>query len=319
MAEFAREHDSYINKYGVPSVTPNGGAGFSIYIAYVRGVAAHYGNDPQTLDTLLTKVAENADPQPGEAPENRDKRRVVAYYFLGLSESNFANYEKAIEHFQHAIDLERTPKDVLSRLVAAEAAAIGNRVVEAQTYLDQVDEILKDIKGQYVNAKKQVPSAFRKLGYRAMLIRANIAIARGNDGWSEAIDMLRTIKDPHEYYSTATLAQLLISRDSASAEARNIFREAYMSIRDLGHLHSVSEVRSKILLLLVAGLCAQYSEGYTGMMEEHFAEAEGLLGSLPKRGQQTCSVFSPISKRNETSSVIISHIESVRRGVLLSS
>jgi hypothetical protein len=49
------------------------------------------------------------------------------------------------------------------------------------------------------------------------------------------------------------------------------------------------------------------------MIEEHLAEAEELLGNLPKRDQQTCTVFSPFSKRNVDSGTIKSHIEAIRK------
>jgi hypothetical protein len=90
-------------------------------------------------------------------------------------------------------------------------------------------------------------------------------------------------------------------------------------IRNLNHLVEVTELRSKILLLLVAGMCARYSTGFEGMWEHHLESASGLLRKLPKRGTVSCTVFSPFSKRNEDMSVIDTQIAAFRdRNVLLS-
>jgi tetratricopeptide (TPR) repeat protein len=146
LAEFAHEYDSFLSKQGLPETATEDGAGFTVYVSYIRGIAAHYGNDPKLATTQLTRVSGDMKEQPGEDAAQRDKRRAVAYYYLGITESNFANYDKAIEAFQRAIDLETSPKDVLSRLVAAEAAALANRVIDAGNYLQQVDEILKELR-----------------------------------------------------------------------------------------------------------------------------------------------------------------------------
>ncbi len=317
LAEFAREYDSFLAKQGLPETATEDGAGFTVYVSYMRGIAAHYGNDPKLATTQLSRVAANMKVQPGEDAAQRDKRRAVAYYYLAITESNFGNYDKAIEAFQHAIDLETSPKDVLSRLVAAEAAAFANRAIDARNYLQQVDEILKELREQYAAASKVLPVSFRRHGYRATLIRANIAITTGRDQWEAAVGLLRSVTDPHEYYVSTTLAQILRKQDPASKQAQELFQNSYLAIRDLGHLHTVSEVRSKILLLLIAAMCAQYTDGYTAMAEEHLVEAEGLLAGLPERDGQPCTVFSPLSKRNVEKSVVLAHIDALRRGSVL--
>lgn len=159
--------------------------------------------------------------------------------------------------------------------------------------------------------------SFRHHGYRATLIRANIAITSGREQWEAAIALLRSVADPHEYYASATLAQILRKQDPASRQAQELFQNSYLAIRDLGHLQAVVEVRSKILLLLVAGMCAQYTAGYTAMAEEHLVEAEGLLASLPERDGQPCTVFSTLSKRNVDKSVVLADIDALRRGSVL--
>ena len=76
-------------------------------------------------------------------------------------------------------------------------------------------------------------------------------------------------------------------------------------------------MRSKILLLLVAGMSAKYTEGYTAMAEEHLTEAENLLSALPERDGQPCTIFSPLSKRNVDKSSLLSEVEALRRGSVL--
>jgi hypothetical protein len=317
LLDFARDYDAFINKQDPTDGQLGKGIEFGVYVSYVRGIAAHFGNDPKTLTSHLTKVVGSNDIQPDEEPGHRDKRRTVAHYYLGLTESNFGTYDVAVEHFQHAIELETTPKDILSRLVAAEACAFAGRTVDANNYLTEIENVLKEIQNQHAKVGKQVPVAFRRHGYRATLIRANMEINAGCEHWDSAFRLLTSIKDPHEYYALATLGQLSHKRAPEAAESRGMFQKAYAAIRDLGHLQTISEVRSKILLLLVAGMCAQYTEGYTGMTEEHLSEAEGLLGSLPSRDGQICTVFSAVSKRNENSSTILAHIEAIRRGAFL--
>jgi tetratricopeptide (TPR) repeat protein len=318
LAELAREHDAFVAKQGLADVPSKDGAHFSVYVSYIRGIAAHYANDPKRATAQLERVAVDASVQPGEEPTHCNKRRAVAYYFLGVTESNFGAYLRAIEAFQRAIDLESSPKDVLSRLVAAEAAAFESRAVDANAYLEQVDNILLEVRQQHEAAKRPLPSSFKRQGIRAALIRANIAIAGGRDSWDAAERLLRSVSEPHEYYASATLGQILERRNPGSTEARSCFEQAYLAIRDLGHLHAVSEVRSKILLLQVAGMSARYTHGYTAMAEEHLAEAESLVASLPERDGQFCTVFSILAKRNVDRSSILTEIEALRRGSVLS-
>jgi hypothetical protein len=68
---------------------------------------------------------------------------------------------------------------------------------------------------------------------------------------------------------------------------------------------------------LSSGMSSRYVEGYTGMAEEHLTEAENLLSTLPRWDGQVCTVYSPLSKRNENGSTIQAHIEAVRKGGLL--
>jgi hypothetical protein len=162
-----------------------------------------------------------------------------------------------------------------------------------------------------------VELAFRRHGYRATLVRANIAITSGRGEWDNALKLLRSINDSHEYYAKATLAQVLEKTTSDSSEAKEIFSAAYRSIRDLGHLSTVVEPRSRIWLLLVAGMCSRFTDGYFHMMEEHFSEAESLLASLPERDGQVCTVFSPRIKKNVDRSQIQADLDFLRRGMLL--
>jgi tetratricopeptide (TPR) repeat protein len=315
--DFARDYDAFTAKQEPDEGRQGEGLGFSVYVSYVRAIAAHFGNDPKTLASHMASVVGSNDIQPGEEATHRDKRRIVAHYYLGLTESNFGNYDKSMEHFQNALEMETTPKDILSRLAASEACVLAGKIVDANNYLKEIESVLKALQDLFAEAKKQVPISFRRLGYRATLIRANIAISAGREEWETAVRLLSSIKDPHEYYAIATLGQIYSKQSPESAQGKEKFQSAYMAIRDLGHLQTISEVRSKILLLLVAAMCAQHADGYTGMTEEHLTEAESMLASLPSRDGQTCTVFSPVSKRNENSSTILAHIDGIRRGVFL--
>jgi len=314
--EFARLYDAFRGRQG-STENPGDDSGFSIYVRYVRGIAAHYTNDPALLTSLLNAVVSDKRVQAGEEAVHRNKRHVVAYYFLGLTESNFGNYDGAIEAFQHAIDLEGEPKDVLSRLVAAEAAAFASRTVEASRYLDEVEGILSELRKQHDNANNSFPFAFRRHGYRAALIRANMAIRSGKSQRDRAVELLRSVGDANEYYVLATLAQVLAKSDPQSREAKALFEKAYRSIQNLSHLTAVVETRSRILLLLVAGMCSQHADERGSMTDEHFAEAQSLLSALPDRNGQPCTVFSVLSKRNVDKHEIAAEIGALRDGSVL--
>jgi hypothetical protein len=51
--------------------------------------------------------------------------------------------------------------------------------------------------------------------------------------------------------------------------------------------------------------------------EEHLDRADALLNSLPKIGSNEWSVFSNLSKKNEKSPIIRSHIELIKKGKVL--
>ena|ERR1051326_5086484 len=100
-------------------------------------------------------------------------------------------------------------------------------------------------------------------------------------------------------------------------DAKRLFHEAYESIERSGDLLTVTEVRIKILLLMVAGMCGKHgSESVKLRAENHLLSADSLRESLPKIGTEICTVFSHLSKRNESSETIHAHIELIRNDEL---
>jgi broad specificity phosphatase PhoE len=103
--------------------------------------------------------------------------------------------------------------------------------------------------------------------------------------------------------------------------ARQQFDSAYDCIVRRRHLETTTEVRSRILLLMVAGICSRMgsSDGKKRMPEEFLDEAKMLLERLPRRDSEQCTVFSPLSKRNETASTVASHIGQIELGAVIQS
>jgi hypothetical protein len=146
-----------------------------------------------------------------------------------------------------------------------------------------------------------------------------MAIIRREDNWrAEVRPLLESVylADPQYYYATATLAQVNVGKSDPDS-AQKLFREAYETIERSGDLLIVTEARSKILLLMVAGMSCKHGLKEEKRSEEYLDRADGLRGSLPKIGSQVCTVFSTLSKRNENSETIGSHIELIRRGEVL--
>ena len=158
-----------------------------------------------------------------------------------------------------------------------------------------------------------------RLRSRAVLIEANMEIIRREGDWQgqtqQWLDQVHT-EDPQYYYVTATLAQVHHTQGDRD-RARELFSEAYATIQQLGHLITVTEARTKILLLMTAGMCCKHDPEKARWAEGHLDRATDLLGSLPRRGHQICTVFSTLSKQNESSDVIRHHIELIRKGRVL--
>ena len=345
------QHDAFCSRY--KSTDGDAFYGLTLAASYVRGIAAHHANDPKTATTHLKRVINEDEAQKrildsfaseraiDKEDDNLRKRFVVAFYLLGLTDSNFEYYDKADEHFRRALALEVRPKkselqknkppDLLTRIVAAEAAR-GN-VPLALKYLDEIGQSIGVMKAEHKkmcdDSKLDVPfpASLRKLGNRAQLARVNLKVTPGFADYSTEMKLLEDVlpnaelpnAELSEYYIRATLAQML-SRSGAHDRSKALFTEAYAHIQMLGYLspESITEIRSRVLLLMTAALSAKNGKDETrAIAEEHLNEASALVNQLPTRDNQTCSVFSAISKKNESSQRIIEHIGQIRAGAIL--
>jgi hypothetical protein len=152
-------------------------------------------------------------------------------------------------------------------------------------------------------------SEFR-LKSRLALIQANMLILRRSDNWrNEARGLLEPVRerDRSYYYLTATLAQLYHALGDVSASSA-LFQEVYETILTVTDIHIIGEARSKILLLMIAGISAK-SVGRENQAKEYLDRARNLCKDLPRIGSRTCTVFSTLSKRNESSELINHHID----------
>lgn len=343
---FSVQHDSFCSRYR--STDGDAFYGLPLAISYVRGIAAHHANDPKTATMHLQRVISEEEAQKkildslaaerevDKEDDNLRKRLVVAFYLLGLTDSNFEYYDKADEHFRRALALEVRPKksellkdkppDLLTRIVAAEAAR-GN-IPLALRYLDEIGQGIGVMKAEHKkmcdDSKLDLPfpPSLHKLGNRAQLARVNLKVTPGLVDYTTEIQLLESVlpnAELSEYYIRATLAQVL-SRSGADDRARALFAEAYANIQMLGHLspESITEIRSRVLLLMTAALSAKNGKDQNrAIAEEYLNEATALINQLPTRDGQTCSVFSTISKKNESSQRIIEHIGQIRAGIIL--
>jgi tetratricopeptide (TPR) repeat protein len=287
---------------------------FSGRVPYIRGIAALYANQPEIAKRYLEDVRLR-EPEPGE-PEPAYNRRVAnAYYYLGVIESNFDNHQSAIDSFEEANKRDPQSTDLLTRVVTAEAYVMMKNFAKAREFIAEVEEGLRAME----RAQGRLRNHQLRLQSRAALIRANMAILGREDNWHQQVQQLLEpvyVADPQYYYATATLAQVHADRGN-SEKAQELFNRAYTTIERLGHLLTVTEARSRILLLMVAGMCCKHGLVDEKRSEVHLDEADGLRSSLPRIGSQVCTVFSPLSKRNESSETIRHHIEMMREGKVL--
>lgn len=330
LSAYAPKYDIFIGRYH--HKLEQGELQVSAEARYVRGVAAHYGNRPMLAQDLLKPLV---TVKPGDSNERRGsvegKRSAIASYFLGLIESNFARYEDAIKYFDDSIALEPDQavddavaeprfKDVLSRVVRAEACAMSAVPGRTVVYFEDIRTCLKDATAKCQRRNIALPKYLVNLEGRARLVEVNMLLRQGANK-PKAIEIVSELsgKKDCSYFALVTYAQLLMSQDADSKEARRFFADAYAKIRNLNHLVEVTELRSKILLRIVAGMSARYSVGFEDAWEPHLDSAIGQLNRLPKLGTLTCTVFSPFSKRNEDPGAIKDQITAFReRNELLS-
>lgn len=307
---FAEQFERFKTDFEAIEEEPN--LQFSTRVPYIRGIAAHYANQPEVVKQYLTDVVGIQQPESGETVVDLRRRIANSYYYLGLTESNFGYEQKAIRCFEKANELDLQNRDFLTRIVTAEAYIMINDFDKAKQFITEVEQGLDSIKRQIGHLR----NVDLRLLSRATLMKANMAIMNRKDNWRKAAqEELESVHDPQYYYATVALAQ--IGLDVDSSEAQRLFSKSYEEIERSGHLLTVTEVRIKILLLMVAGICCKHGLRDKRRSDEYLDRAEALLGSLPKLGPKVCTVFSALSFRNENHEIIRQHIDLIRRGDVL--
>ncbi len=292
-------------------------ARFTARVPYIRGIAAHYDNQPEKAKECLDEVVSASVKEDKEDGTAFDRRCANAYYYLGVIESNFGRYNEALIKFKKANELDPLQKDFLTRIVIAEACLMDNDLPGAEEYLKAVEEAVDSERNLPIKPPNFIQHL--RLYHRATLLRANMAIISRPAAWrKDAEEYLNKVHvaEPLYYFATATLGQIAQHHGEA-AQAQQLLKEAYESIKDSGDLATVTEARSLILLLLLAGICSKHGTMDLGRANDYFAKAEGLCPTLPRLGSDVCTVFSPLSKRNEPVHEIESHIDALRNGKVL--
>lgn len=288
---------------------------FSQRVPYICGIAAHYSNQPEHADKYLSKVIAYPSREADEDEVEFNRRVANAYYYLGLIKSNFDIYRDAIDFFNNAKRLDPQSQDLLTKVAESEAWIMTNDFKTAEKIIAEVEEELEATEKR----DGRLRNSYLRLRSRAALNRVSIVMMEHEANWHEvATKLLDKVceADPLYYYATATLAQVYADRGDLS-RAKELFQNAYQTIERSGDLITVTEVRIKILLLMVAGMCCKHGLEDEKRSEEHLSKADALLDSLPKIDSQPCTVFSTLSKRNKTSGIIRHHIESIRKGKVL--
>jgi len=284
---------------------------FSPYVHFIRGIAAHYGNEPDIALEYLKKAVS------ASRPENVDevsRKRIIAtsYYYLGLIESNFGNLTDAIAFFDQGNALMSQHVDFFTKIVTAESYIFNSEFSKAEQLLDEVIEGL-DAEEKVHGGNKSYLVGDRN---RASLVKANMTIMLHPPMWQETVQQLLMPlyeKDSSFYFAGVTLAQSYVSQGNNKL-ADKYFRESYKPIRITSALHT--EVRSRILFFMTAGLASKYiSEESESKF--YLDQASSSCGLLPTLENRTCTVFSTLTKRNEPVEKIQEHIELIREGEVL--
>jgi len=315
LTSYVRQFDTFNTMFETLEEEPRP---FSPRVPYICGIAAHYANQPETAEHHLEEVVHFHQPESDEDDISYNRRVANAYYYLGLTESNFGNHLKAIDLFEEANERDLQDRDFLTRVVTSEAYVMIDNFGDARGYLDHVEERLREIE----RIEGSLSNFHLRLRSRAALIRANMAILERKADWHREVQQLLEPVykvEPQYYYATATLAQVYYQQDEANAKkkAQELFSEAYRDIERSGLLLTVTEARSKILLLMVAGLCCKHGPEEERRSAEHLDRADSLLNNLPKIGDRVCTVFSTLSKRNVDIGTIRDHIKKIRESQVL--
>lgn len=321
---FAKQFDSFKTNYERLEQEPH--PSFSTKALYIRGIAAHYLNEPQIAKPYLSQVTRLQQPEKGDIDETAYKRRIAnANYYLGIIDLNFGNAQVAIKSFEQANSLDSDRTDFLTKVVEAEAYVMGGKEED----FDNAEKVISEINEGLLRKRSKaghLTGVYLRLQSRAFLVRANMMILKREEDWYKGVEkLLEPIHsdDPSYYYATVTLAQAYAIHDKHDAAhdkhgaAKGLFQEAYEIIERSGHFFTVTETRSQILLQMVAGLCCQHGIMAKTRADEHLNKAGNLLAMLPKIDSQACTVFSTLSKHNENSNTIQDHIELIRKGKVL--
>lgn len=289
---------------------------------YIRGIAAHFQNDLGRVQDYLRKtlaLPKEKDPEPAFY----EKRLAIANFYLGLNHANLGELVDAEEYLHEAYRLDPTSKDFLTRLVIAEVYVMSGQFEKANDFVEMVENGLRDRK----RAKGELLHHELLLLSRAYIMRVDIAIIGKEGNWlAQAKRHAETAYDtsPDYYYASFTLGQ--VQREIAagnktegeekkklSEEAEKLFVDAYSRIQDAGDLHTVTLVRSRIHLLMVAAICGKYVDKVDDItVNRYLDEAKSLLQDLPKIDSRVTTVMSPITKRNENSEVIGLQIKEIK-------
>lgn len=281
---------------------------------YVRGISALLSNETELLEGYLKKVIA-LPPEEGEEPFSYSKRLSNAFYYLGLHHSNFGELTEAVHYLEQGCQQDLQQTDVLTRLVMAETYAMAGQNAEALRLLDDIDAVLANLAASQGTLRKHQ----LRFKSRGLLIRANSAFLRRQENWLEEMqrhaEAARGLNGRY-YYATLTLAQIKKLRGE-HAEAQELFRQTYQLLKDSGDLQTNTEKRIRILLNMVCGLCCLHGEIEREMAEDYLNAAETLRKELPRIGVRTATVFSPLSKKNESNETIGLHLALIRRGEVL--
>ena len=179
-------------------------------------------------------------------------------------------------------------------------------------YLEDIGSCLKDATAKCQRRNMALPKYLHDLEVRAGLVRTNMLVRQGNKTQAMEIAKDMSARKDSSYFALVTYAQLLMDSEPNNKEARKLFADAYAKVRNLNQLVEVTELRSRILVRIVAGMSARYSTGFEDAWEPHLDSAITQLSRLPKRGTVACTVFSPFSKRNEDPEAIEEQITAFR-------
>lgn len=308
--EFAGNFDNFQMQYQEEE--------FSSQCMYILGIAAAFDNKFKNIRNYLNQVV-NVERERAEIDDASRKRLANAYYYLGINHSNLGELDDAVRFLEKAQELDQVCTDVLTPLVMAEVYVMSGQYEKAKELLHNVEgrlDILKDKQGRLLNHQ-------RRLHSRAYLIRSNIAFIEKGPDWEEHTKQNAEAAcryDPSYYYALSSRGQIIkhLGKGTEISDAEKLFVEAYSMIQETGDLHFVKEIRTRILLLMVAAICCKHGNNRDEQtVSDYLDEARLLRNDLPKIDDRRCTVFSPLNKQNVDFETIGSHIEEIRKGTVL--